>query len=257
MSDCLVTKLKGSVGDSSLPILGGFEMEIKANAGYVEFLSTGCTFKRYDSDGNLVQTTINNFTGMNFAAGKLRVENKYAITKISAAAWDTAKLELDEISPCTLLTYLSAYVSGDLSSVSGLTLLTNLTLIVANGGTLSGDLSVLSLLTSLASIFIGQNTSVVGNVSVFSGRALTGVTLQSPGIVGDVASFGKSIGASDLWLNGSGISGAIEDLADAQVTNGRTSGTLIIHGNGLMTYNGAAFSGNKTITFSGGSYIIS
>jgi hypothetical protein len=61
-----------------------------------------------------------------------------------------------------------------------------------------------------------------------------------------------------MTLNGTSVTGEIETLAAAQVANGRTSGTLNIVCNGIITYQGTTVDNliTKTITFSNGSYSV-
>ena len=89
---------------------------------------------------------------------------------------------------------------------------------------------------------------------------LTTLHLYQENVTGDIVNLGKSTSLAFLYLFGTQCYGTIESLAEAQIANGRTSGTLELNGNGIITYNGVAipagFANKKTITFSNGSYTV-
>lgn len=261
MNECLITRLKGSVNDDSLPLLGTFVFLVKSTDSFFSFGGTGCTIKIFNANGELVETAqdyiYKNSLGYN---ARVVVDNKYNLKTISALNLSGSKLNTEDCVYCNELTTLNCIMTGNINDLSGLTKLVNMQLAEARGeGDLKGDISFISNFeTTFKNIYINtKNNLVTGDVSVFANRDMSSITLFSTGIYGDVASFGKSVSANDLWIDKSGVSGAIEDLADAQLTNGRSSGSLIVHGNGIMTYNNVAFRSNKTITFSSGSYVIS
>lgn len=95
-------------------------------------------------------------------------------------------------------------------------------------------------------INIGGN--ITGNISNFSNIYLSRLAISSSRFSGQLDSLGTSIYLNTLYT-APDIIGSIESLAASMVTNGRTSGSLLIIGNGKITYNSEIFSGNKTITF--------
>lgn len=79
-------------------------------------------------------------------------------------------------------------------------------------------------------------------------------------VTGNIKSFAGCLNISSIILsNSTGINGSLEELANSQVTLGRTSGTLVVTCNGVITYNGSAITNNtqKTITYSDSGYVIS
>ena len=105
------------------------------------------------------------------------------------------------------------------------------------------------------------NKGVTGDLSVLNNIAtLTTLHLYQENVTGDIVNLGKSTSLAFLYLFGTQCYGTIESLAEAQIANGRTSGTLELNGNGIITYNGVAipagFANKKTITFSNGSYTV-
>lgn len=78
-----------------------------------------------------------------------------------------------------------------------------------------------------------------------------------PNMGGDIIKFKNSLELTYCDLYGTVITGELNDLAQAQYDNGRTSGSINIEGNGIITHNGTAFTGHKSITFSQGGYVIS
>ena len=82
---------------------------------------------------------------------------------------------------------------------------------------------------------------------------------QSKLIEGNLKDLGAMTLLTYVAIADSSVTGDIIDLADAQISNGRTSGTLQVVGNGLITHDGNVVANNssKTITFSSGSYSVS
>lgn len=70
-------------------------------------------------------------------------------------------------------------------------------------------------------------------------------------INGDLKAFAKCTGLTTLTLSWTSVRGEINDLAAAQVANGRTSGALSITTSAYITLNGVVVENNviKTITF--------
>lgn len=79
---------------------------------------------------------------------------------------------------------------------------------------------------------------------------------SDPSIGGDIIKFKNSLQLDTLDVVGSVITGELNDLAQAQYDNGRTSGSIVVYGNDIITHNGTGFVGSKTITFNKGGYVI-
>lgn len=88
------------------------------------------------------------------------------------------------------------------------------------------------------------------------------LSLNGGKAVGDLANLAGLVNLTTLSLTRNGndslITGSIEDFAKAQIANGRTSGTLSILCNGIITYNNSPINSGetKTITYSDGNYSV-
>lgn len=84
--------------------------------------------------------------------------------------------------------------------------------------------------------------------------ALTSLYYQNVGgVYGDIGSlYGKMIKLNNSWFYGTNMTGTIESVVEAQCANGRTSGTLLLIPNSIVTLNaGNTISGqNYNIVFS-------
>lgn len=92
--------------------------------------------------------------------------------------------------------------------------------------------------------------------------AIRFLSLNGNKAVGDLVNLAGLVNLTTLNLTRSGsdslITGSIEDFANAQIANGRTSGTLSILCNGIITYNNSPINSGetKTITYSDGNYSV-
>lgn len=92
--------------------------------------------------------------------------------------------------------------------------------------------------------------------------AIKYLSLNGNKAVGDLVNLAGLVNLATLNLTRSGsdslITGSIEDFANAQIANGRTSGTLSILCNGIITYNNSPINSGetKTITYSDGNYSV-
>lgn len=88
------------------------------------------------------------------------------------------------------------------------------------------------------------------------------LSLNGSKAVGDLVNLAGLVNLTTLNLTRNGndslITGSIEDFAKAQIANGRTSGTLSILCNGIITYNNSPINSGetKTITYSDGNYSV-
>lgn len=102
------------------------------------------------------------------------------------------------------------------------------------------------------------NTRSVGDISAFANNnLLTSLELQYNGsIIGDISSLSSLTLLTTLNLKDTLVGGEINTLAAALAPN-RGSDILTITCNGIVTLNGTAVTGSKTITFDGqGGYTI-
>lgn len=136
-----------------------------------------------------------------------------------------------------------------------------------SGKVIFKDMRNLIITTTSSSIArkANLNSDLWGNVSEESAAAYTGnIICIAACVYGDIVDFSKFINITELRLsNGSNsknqITGALEDLATGLISFGKTSGSLVVKCNGLVTVNNTAVTDGteKTITFNGGNYTIS
>lgn len=92
--------------------------------------------------------------------------------------------------------------------------------------------------------------------------AIKYLSLNGNKAIGYLVNLAGLVNLATLNLTRSGndslITGSIEDFANAQIANGRTSGTLSILCNGIITYNNSPINSGetKTITYSDGNYSV-
>ena len=187
MNNCLVTKLKGSVANSNLPILNAFKVALSAGTNIKAHLQcVGSNVKIYTTDGEFQY----NFTPGNISYPQytpaqdtfLVVSNKYALTEyVAIADANTIGIQkitekLDTMKHCSNLTNLAAnFTGGDLSDIADiLPNLTNLILGKTNSDSeyITGDISLLSTndkITSLQGIL--DYTDITGDFSTLGAKA--------------------------------------------------------------------------------------
>lgn len=126
-----------------------------------------------------------------------------------------------------------------------------------------GNISSLLKLEKLTAISLGINRLIEGNINILNNHKnknnISFIRLNNiPLLTGDIVSaFGGYISLNSLYIeNNKNITGSIEELAQAQVNNGRTTGSLTIKGYAINVVPNPGASG-KTITFTSDGYTIS
>lgn len=277
MKNCLVTKLKAVVDNNDLEYLGGIEFIVNSESDI-----TGQVVRSIDTDNARI-TVIGNGTmtvntspattygdgetfvipnlarTLTFSAGnyKVRIDNKYALAdlRFGGVTWKS----LNQVKNCNDLTILVVttlgYVPGNLSSLEGMTKLTQLALDRTYGYT--GNIKSLGKLTSLTSLNITKNSSyaslIEGDVLDFVGEQVKGgrttMSSDSPlscnGILEQVTFNGKTVlnasSARMTWESSSGIPTKIAVYNGSSVAG---AARVIVYG-----YSGAEIATN---TASGG-----
>ena len=239
MTKCLVTKLKGAVSDSSLTRLGELRIGVSRVASPTR-QTQSFTFSFYKS-AQLEIIGEGYFTDVNLTAnnGKTKtiqantpttvyvsngdfevaVLDKYSLRSLSfsgiedyaqSAQMNNRSLNIDDLRYSTSvisLTLSSSQVTGDLSSLSGLTALTSLAL---SNSQVTGNLSSLSGLTEMMHLTL-TNSQVTGDLSSLSGMTkmndfeFTGIT-----VTGNLSSLSAMSGLINLTVNG--IEGDLSSL---------------------------------------------
>lgn len=187
------------------------------------------TGTRYPATGR----GINMGTQVKNGTFQVSIDNKYIINRIKL--FQASGLNLADLEGCTSLlniSVLSGKVYGDLLFLKDCPLST---LIEIQNSQISGDIK--NLPVTVTQLYLSSN----------------------PNLYGNIASLGKHTSLNTVRFNyNAGISGSLEEFAQAQVDNGRTSGTIGVQGiDSNITYQGVPLTAHHTITFSNGSYTIS
>ena len=247
--DCLVTKLKGVVNDTSLKAIGEFRIRVNRTSSPTS-KTQGFTFNfnkdvpiKIIGDGYFTDKalTANNGKTMNITANtttnvyvsngdfEIAVTDKYSLVEfmfyptdesnITASEMKNRYLNLDDLKFATSLNRIvlsNTQVSGDISSLSGLHSLTEIRL---SNTQVSGDISALSNLTSLRYIDM-SNTQVSGDISALSGlTALTNISLPNTQVSGDISSLSGLILLNTISLTNTQVSGDISALSKLTALN--------------------------------------
>jgi Leucine-rich repeat (LRR) protein len=184
MNKCLVTKLSGTVNNSSIRKLGEMRVHIssidtpsatsqKLKLGVSKDVELEIVGNGYFTDAGLsankgktmtALAALNPFAEVYFSNGDydISIKNKYAINYMDAPS--PVSLNIDELSyskDLTQLTLASKKVTGDISAVKDLTALTQISL---QNSQVTGDISAVKDLTALTQILV-QGTKISGNIS--------------------------------------------------------------------------------------------
>ena len=238
MGKCLVTKLNGSVQNSSLLRLG--EMRIRLDKvenptehtqGFglnvtkpiqLEVIGDG-----YFTDKTLTQNlgktkSISNYEGIWVSNGaEIAVLDKYSLSQIVNSYPNEASgqvysknilINISELKYSTALTNLSLYntqASGDIASLKNLNALTYLNF----GGTqVSGDIANLKGLTALTNLSL-NGTQASGDITYLKNlTALKYLSLYASQITGDIANLKNMTALTTLNLIGIKVNGDIANL---------------------------------------------
>lgn len=241
MNECLVTQLKSSVSDESLPILGAVKIGVKSIESPTQY-----------SQRMVLRGTTNEIT----AKGLKGI--------VFGAQWDAVNN-----APSVAVADEKTNVTGDIqvyfSNTNGTILiknkyeLTGVTFGLASQGQLSVDLKEFTPCSKLTTFNFGNNTyvGVTGNVEVVKNwPELTSFQVRG-GLEGELSAFGKLTKLTTLNIGfNANIVGTIESFAAAQIAAGRTSGTIeVVIAYSGVTYQGLPQNANKyNLTFNNGSY---
>jgi len=195
---------------------------------------------------------------------KIICTSKYDFTRLNLNG-EGVYINIDEnkfVNNCTIIQAYSSLTEGDISNLEKWERLEEIARNNVSTNGLTGDISVfgkiniqkvrlqltgvygdiknLSSNTRISVLNFTDSKGIYGNVSDISNLVnLTSVLFTGcDKIVGNVSSLGTLVNATLISLNGSGISGTCDELAQALKTNGKTSGTVrIIVGGQDKTYN--------------------
>lgn len=241
MKNCLVKKLKAVVDNNNLEYLGGIEFIINSESDItgqvVRSIATDSARITVIGNGTMTVNTSpattygdgetfvipNLVRTLTFSAGnyKVRIDNKYALAELrfGGVAWKS----LNQVKNCNDITILVAttlgYVPGNLSSLEGMTQMTQLSMDRTYG--YEGNIKSLGKLTALTTLNITKNSSypslIEGDVLDFVGEQVksgrTTMSSNSPlscnGILEQVTFNGKTFSnassARMTWESSNGV----------------------------------------------------
>lgn len=225
MAKCFITRLKGSVTNNTLPILGAVRVNVvgeenSANpiSGNLTFEGSKCNWKGtsgctlpsypdYELNKYNVKTTKE-------AKGLLLLTDKYSLKLIDINYGYGACVKLSDLSFCKNLYSLNisnSYQEGDLSEISDL----NLQRLNVSNSKITGSLDSLSKMTSLTDINI-DTTSIGGDIANLAGnKDISKVNVRNSHVYGNVSSLiGCSKISNILCMGSSVVEGNLEDFAN-------------------------------------------
>lgn len=205
------------------------------------------------------------------------VNNKYSIKKILLGnTYNTdaklLSLDLDELVYGNLieLECSNSNTKGNIENLKSNPIIT--TLRCGYNFDIKGNISVLSTFASLSKVDFGNCFDVEGNISSLenittltqvnfmglskvygnigalkNSTGLVNITVSSSNITGNIAGIGALKSLTTLYPGKA--TGVLEDLCEAMVTAGRTSGVLHFYGNGIITRRAGGVAGTCNITF--------
>ena len=250
--DCLVTKLKGTVNDGSLPKLGSMLFKLRTtttNLVKIEAIGKDVSFSSADgsnvfsiSSGGEEKTNVINVGESNTVfyvdASKgvtISIDNKYNLEKLDVyRSGDTNELTVDlnfeDLKYCKKLNWLSLTymtLTGDISALQNLTALTSVNL----GWTqVSGDISALSGLTALTGVNL-YSTQVTGDISALQNlTALTGVDLAWTQVTGDISALSGLTALISVNLYSTQVTGDISALQNLTALTSVSLGSTQVTG---------------------------
>jgi hypothetical protein len=220
MENCLVTKLKASVQNDDLKVLGAIKIVVDptedawANSRNIHILPlTDVELEAYTSDSYFVNssgvnigttitiTTAKDYVYFSTAGGTYYVKNKYGISRLDATNTSIHPIIIDDFGYNDGLTRLSGRLSGNLSALAGKTVLNHL---VTNNDVkeITGKLDSLADCTAITNLQL---------------------TAQNKITPSDIAVLGKLTNLTTLGIGTTNTYGTIESFVARQRGAGRTT----------------------------------
>jgi hypothetical protein len=227
MNECLVTKLKASVADDSLRVLGEFRftkrkdveptadnafMQIKSESETeITILNDGYFCKNSSTEqdttkGKSVTVPANTDRSFFISAGsEVSIAPKYGITLLNI---NSMEVDLSEF----------AYVN-------------KISTVIALGSGIRGSVENFANIEHLKGISCGEtNYKVYGNLEKIKNLAeLKNISVTKSHVTGDITKcFGKSVELTTMSIADTDMTGSIDTLVAAQIAAGRSTGTIKI-----------------------------
>lgn len=275
-TNCLVTKLKSVVNNDNLRKVGCIKMHVivGANASIsrlggetspycsVEIIGDGHFSSTSGGSDNIGTKRVSD-TSLYPSAGEYDIEisNKYALTTLVMSSITVVSVDTSDFD------YTNLRLLANFKTRKGVSFnelpdgIFNSTLGSLNfdDGQNYAALDVMKLMNNTIMTYFKYSSdtaelaSLYGDISGLGGKpsmTFLGIKYQNK-ITGNISSLGSNVALTRIECYRSGVGGAIEDLATAQVAAGRTSGSLAVFYSAPVTYNGESplDSAIKTITF--------
>lgn len=236
----------------------------EANTDVTVYLPKRSLLKTLDrSDNTLTVSNFNSLKGMvslvNFIPADANVDYDVIgsdLIRNIVTMGSGSKISLEYL-PAALVNIVCNYdiVTGNLSYMQDKTSLKAFNIKKTSSSTkVSGSIANLPL-DNLTIVIIANNKNITGSIEHFNNSTkIVQLQLNNTHVSGSINNLPKTLTLVEVYLTD--VEGDIKTLADNQVAAGRTSGTLSVQSSGNIKNNGIAYTGTKTITFSGGSYVI-
>ena len=253
MNDCLVTTLNTVVDNSELPMLNAIKVTVHPTDDEthrrITVNSTNLSDLEIITDGNHSYSveTISSGKRITFENGEYNafIKGKYDLTRLQIITGTgnptDIGFDVKGISYANKLTRLAlcgANISGNIEDlVVGSENNENITYFEFYFSNISGNLESIQNWINLEQLYFQKQ-------GAFN-------SIQVSGNIGTIV--GKMTKLSSIWFNGApNIVGSIESVVENQCSNGRTSGTLTVRTNSIVTLNSTnlADSTNLVLTYS-------
>lgn len=225
MAKCFITRLKGSVTNDTLSILGAIRVNVIGEENLANKISgnltfsgskcnwkgtSGCTLPSYPD----YELNRYNVVTTKEAKGLLLLTDKYSLKEIDISYGYGACVKLSDLNYCKNLYNLAisnSYQEGDLSEISDL----NLKGLNIAKSKITGSLDSLSKMTSLNSLNI-RETSISGDIANLAGnKNMSTVDISNSHVYGSLSSLiGCSKIKNILSMDNSVLEGNLEDFAN-------------------------------------------
>lgn len=226
MSECLVTKLKASVADDSLRVLG--ELRFAKRANIEQTLESMFTRIYPGADAGDIELTILN-DGY-FCNSNAERDESMGKTVVCQAGINTNVYislgSIVRINPkYNLKDWMVNVIDIDIAELSYTTLMTQISL---SGIGIRGNIEVFKnhILTSLR---VDEcNYQVYGNLEEIKDLSdLTFISVTKTHVTGNISKcFGNSLSLNTLRIADSDMTGSLEDFVSKQIAGGRTNATI-------------------------------
>lgn len=225
MNECLVTKLKASVADDSLRVLGELRF---AKIKDVE-PSAETTFMQIKSDSEVVITILNDgYFCKRDSAERDPTKGRSVIVPAGALSshWISLGSEVRIVPKYNITVLNTPFTAVDLAEFAYINKIKN---IIANGPGVRGSIESFASIENLKTISCSEtNYQIYGNLEKIKNFAgLESIIITKSHVTGDITKcFGKSIALTQMSIADSDMTGSIEAFVAAQIAAGRPTGTI-------------------------------